>query len=151
MSGAPLVVTRRVDSTRLEIDVAPERDALEPARLAVIAFLAPHQLSAQAIYSVELVLEESLMNVVWHAFAPGAVRPPVGVCVELRDGAVVLEIDDAGRPFDPLQAPEPTHPKSIDEAVPGGLGLALMHMHAQSIRYERRGERNHLSFILART
>jgi len=48
----------------LVLGLTSERQALEPARLAVHAFLQPHALSEATVFDVELVLEEALMNVV---------------------------------------------------------------------------------------
>ena len=150
MSDAAPVVVRHRDASQLALEVEVASEALDPARLAVIDFLAPHRLSDKAIYIVELVLEEVLVNVVWYAFADGEPRPPMGVEVVLRNGDLVLTVDDAGRAFDPLQAPEAARPSTLDEAVPGGLGVALVKRYCTALHYERRDGHNRLSATIER-
>jgi anti-sigma regulatory factor (Ser/Thr protein kinase) len=133
----------------LVLELSSERQALEPARLAVHAFLQPHGLSEATVFDVELVLEETLMNVVWHGYES---RPGqrIGLCVRLEADQVLIEIDDDGIAFDPLAAARPALPSSISEARPGGLGLLLLRERAAAVDYRREGGRNHLRVAVAR-
>jgi len=133
----------------LVLTLPGERQALEPARLAVRDFLAPHSLSAQALFNVELVLEEALMNVVWHALhsAPGH---HIGLQVQVERDHIVVQVDDDGIAFDPLQAVALPRPASIADAQPGGLGLQLVRQRASSLAYARRDGRNCLRIGIAR-
>jgi anti-sigma regulatory factor (Ser/Thr protein kinase) len=133
----------------LVLELTSERQALEPARLAVHAFLQPHALSEATLFDVELVLEETLMNVVWHGYG-GRPGQRIGLCVRLEAGQVVIEIDDDGIAFDPLAAGRPALPASISEARPGGLGLLLLREKATTVDYRREGGRNHLRVAVAR-
>jgi anti-sigma regulatory factor (Ser/Thr protein kinase) len=133
----------------LVLDLSSEREVLEPARLAVHAFLQPHALSDATVFNVELVLEETLMNVIWHAYA-GRPGQRIGVCVRLEAGQVVIEIDDDGMAFDPRAARPAARPASIGEAQPGGLGLLLLRARAAAVDYRREGGRNHLRVAVAR-
>lgn len=133
----------------LRLQVAPEPDALEPARLAVLAHLAPYMLSAAAVYAIELVLEEVLSNQIKYAFTEHAATA-LALSVDLQVGAIVLGFEDDGRAFDPLQAAAPAAPTSIDEARVGGLGLVLVQRFAASARYERVDGRNRLTVAIDR-
>jgi serine/threonine-protein kinase RsbW len=133
----------------LLLALTSERRALEPARLAVHAFLQPHALGDVTVFDVELVLEEALMNVIWHAYA-GRPGQRIGLCVRLQAEQVIIEIDDDGIAFDPLAAPAPALPASISEARPGGLGLRLLRERAAAVDYRRRDGRNHLRVAVAR-
>lgn len=53
-------------------------------------------------------------------------------------------IDDAP-PFDPQKTRTPDTTSPIEERTPGGLGIALIESLMHEVRYERRGERNHLT------
>jgi sigma-B regulation protein RsbU (phosphoserine phosphatase) len=133
--------------------------SVEAARLAVNAYLADIQsagcpgetaaLSNRAHYSVELALEEVLMNQAWHAYtAPGAGW--VELEVELQADTVTLRFCDEGRPFDPSQ-PSPTPAAGpLEDAQVGGLGLSLLHKRARRIAYERRDGRNALTIDIGR-
>lgn len=129
--------------------MANDLAALEPARRALLDFLAGRQLSERLVFKLELVLEETLMNRVWHAFADGG-RHHTDLTVQLRPDALVLLFEDDGLPFDPLQAPEPTAPASLAEARPGGLGLMLARKAASACHYERADGRNRFTVELAR-
>ena len=63
---------------------------------------------------------------------------------------VVMRFEDDGVPFDPLQAEPPVVPTSIDDAVPGGLGLMLVRKCALSVTYQRVDGNNFLTVRVAR-
>jgi anti-sigma regulatory factor (Ser/Thr protein kinase) len=140
----------------LELQVPGEAAALEPARQAVLAHLerllgAP--LPPRLAYRLELVLEEALMNRAWHAWPQDPDHPGphhTRLSVHAGPDAVVLDFDDDGRPFDPLQAADPQRPASLDQARPGGLGLMLSRKAARAMHYERRDGRNRLRVEIAR-
>lgn len=133
----------------LQLQVPAERQALEPTRLAVLRFLEPWALGPRALFNIELVLEETLLNASLHAFdGPGP--HAVALQVQVQPDAVRLQFDDEGRAFDPLQAAEPLRPASIADAQPGGLGLMLVRKLARSVEYRREGGRNRLTVTVAR-
>ena len=142
-------------ATRLRLQVAPERSALEPTRLTVLAFLAPHALSARAVYAIELVLEEVLSNQFKYAFAgvegvAATAAEPVGLSVNVTANRIELLFEDRGMAFDPLQAPAPPSARSIAEARVGGLGLNLVRQFTHLAHYERRDGVNRLTLVILR-
>ena len=132
----------------LRLTLVNRLDALEPARLALAAYLAPAALSPQAVFKLELVLEETFMNLLWHAFEDGA-EHVIDLTVQRGADEVVLGFVDDGVPFDPTGAIEPDRPASIAEALVGGRGLALVRRAARRIEYRRSGGRNHLVIAVA--
>ena len=127
----------------LRLRLATRLEALEPARQAVEAFLAPAGLSPKVIYKLELVLEETFMNLLWHAFKDGA-EHTIELAVRLLPDEVVLDFEDDGIAFDPTQAAEPARPACADDVPVGGRGLLLLRRAASSLRHERRNGRNRL-------
>ena len=81
------------------------------------------------------------MNVIWHAFPDNEVHP-ITMSVQVEPEDIVMHFEDDGMAFDPLLAPAPKLPTSIEKAVPGGLGLMLVRKYARSVAYERRAGRN---------
>jgi hypothetical protein len=71
MAGSD-AVTWTADDKRLVLTLPNDRGAFEATRKAVMAHLEPHEPGPKLEYGVELVLEETLMNVIWHAFQDGA-------------------------------------------------------------------------------
>ena len=129
--------------------VPNEMAALEPARLAALDFVAGQGLSERRVFELELVLEEALMNRLWHAFPDGG-RHVTEVTLQLLPEALVLQFEDDGVSFDPRQAAEPVPAESLEGARPGGLGLLLTRKAARGLHYERVDSRNRLTVQLAR-
>jgi serine/threonine-protein kinase RsbW len=134
---------------RLQLRVGNRLAALEPTRLAVLEFLSPYELSARAIYGVELVLEEVLVNAIAYAFPAGGDHA-IELTVEIQPEALLMQFDDDGVAFDPVRAPAPAAPKAISQAAPGGHGLQLVRKFAIAASYQRSRGRNRLVVSLAR-
>jgi serine/threonine-protein kinase RsbW len=98
---------------------------------------------------LSLCLHEALANVITHGGA-SARAAPIEVVLEVKPGAGSIEasvtVSDAGRAFDPLSAPEKAPPRTLDEALPGGLGLAMIRRCADRLRYRHERGRNHFTF-----
>jgi sigma-B regulation protein RsbU (phosphoserine phosphatase) len=97
-----------------------------------------------ALYGVHVALEEVVMNVSMHAFAPGQ-RGEITVWLRASPDAVALVVEDSGRPFDPTATPVAERPANLREARSGGLGLILVRHYCREIDYERIGDRNRLT------
>ena len=137
------------DGNHLWMTLANRRDALDQTRTQVLDWLERYAPSPKLVFSVELILEETLMNVIWHAHKDRAehlIR--LEMAVDAAD--VVMRFEDDGVPFDPLQAPAPVAPASIDDAVPGGLGLLLVRKCARDVAYERLDGINRLTVRVPR-
>ena len=122
----------------LKLRLADGSAALEGARLALLDYLAPFAPSAKAVYAIELVLEEVLTNQFKYAAAP------LDLMLHVEAGLAVWQFEDGGAAFDPLQAPTPPVPASLDDAPIGGLGLMLVRRFAKTASYERLDGRNRL-------
>lgn len=93
---------------------------------------------------MHVALEEVVMNVAMHGFAPGqAGEITIRLCRAPDSAALVVE--DSGHAFDPTAAAAPARATSLEEAVPGGLGLTLLRHYCRDIAYERVDGRNRLT------
>jgi len=145
----PAAIRAVVSDAGLALQIPNDRAALEPVRLAVLDYLGGHALSAKAVFRMELILEEILMNAIWHAYADAGTHR-IDLTVLLTPDEVRLHFEDDGIPFNPLLADAPQLPSSLDAAVPGGLGLMLVKKYAGRLAYERLHERNSLTVAVAR-
>lgn len=136
-------------NTTLQLSLPAQLGSLELAQQALTDFLLPLELSQQTQFNLELVLEETLMNVILHAFKDSG-QHLVELSVQVEPDALMLCFEDDGIAFDPLSAVEPQRPGSIAEAATGGLGLMLVRQRAKSITYRRVNERNRLSISIHR-
>lgn len=132
----------------MRVELPARRDALEAARQTLLQWLEPQAPSAALVYRAELVLEEVLMNIAWHAY-PGGGEHRMWFEAEFVPGGLVLRFEDEGIPFDPTCASAPEAPADLAHASVGGLGVPLVKKFAQALRYERRDGRNHLDVQLA--
>jgi serine/threonine-protein kinase RsbW len=64
---------------------------------------------------------------------------------------VALEVEDGGRPFDPLQLPEPAHASSLDDAQVGGWGIPIVRRFSNGMHYRREDGRNCLTLLFRPT
>jgi anti-sigma regulatory factor (Ser/Thr protein kinase) len=72
------------------------------------------------------------------------------VRLQIGADAVVAEVIDNGRPFDPTGAPPPDLSLPLEERPPGGLGIPLMRGLMDSLAYRRAGDSNILRMHKAR-
>jgi anti-sigma regulatory factor (Ser/Thr protein kinase) len=114
--------------------VAATRANFEQASAEARAALDAFGVRGRARYNAELVFEEVVSNVIRHGHAS---EIEVSLACEPAAHALVLTFEDAGPPFDPLQQPLPTLPKSIEEAPLGGLGILMVRKASSHLQYER--------------
>lgn len=131
-------VWQRDVPNRLEDAAAAAADAAEHLRHEGVADAAAH--------AVHFAIEEMLTNTVKY----GHPTQPSRLSLEIRPDTVLAHIEDDGREFNPLKAPAPHLPESLDERTPGGLGIHIVRKMVSSLAYERRTGRNHLIITVAR-
>jgi len=97
-------------------------------------------LPEERVGALDLCIVELVSNVVMHSYrgAPGEIR----LDLALDDVGAMLTVTDSGPPFDPLSAPAPTVPASLEEAKIGGYGIHLVRSSADACLYRRRDGRN---------
>ena len=98
-------------------------------------FCSEHSLGEDAVFELNLVLEELFVNTVRHGGCEG-MDNAARVRLQSGDG-VEVEYSDHGLPFDPTQAAEPDIHALLDERQPGGLGIHLVRKIMQDVRYSR--------------
>jgi sigma-B regulation protein RsbU (phosphoserine phosphatase) len=106
---------------------------------------------AAQLDSLDLLLNEALANVIDHG-GPGALAAPIdlSICVTHAPdlGAATVTIADGGSPFNPLDHTPRPLPRTLDEAVPGGLGIPMLRSLADELGYAYDDARNRLSFTV---
>ena len=105
----------------------------------------PHRILSR----MHIVLEEAVANAALHGFGPG-ITGEITVRVCIGPETVLLEVKDAGAPFDPATAPLPRRADCLANAVPGGWGIGLIRRLCPSMTYERRDGVNRLTMPFAR-
>jgi anti-sigma regulatory factor (Ser/Thr protein kinase) len=108
-------------------------------------------LDARARFSVELIFEEVVANLVRHGTRTDAPTTTLSLEVVLRDDAVQLTFLDDGVPFDPRSRPDPAPATDLEHAEVGGRGLMLIRSVSRTLEYARTPEgQNRLSVAVTR-
>ncbi len=127
------------------IELPNRISAVEEGRLALLDYLHKLGTDDRTVNRIEVILEEIVSNVVRHSTGASVIR----IAAEISPGAIKLEFEDDGGPFDPLQAPEPDAFSTLAEAQLGGQGIPLVRRLSRSVTYERVGAMNRVTSLVA--
>jgi len=133
----------------VELTVPADSVAMATLLSAIEAFCDANAIEPRPAYVLTLVVEELVTNVINHAYAgmrPGLVR----LSIAASDGAVVGEVSDDGRAFDPTTAPPPDIRAELEDRTVGGLGVHIVRTLVDAFEYARDDERNVVRFRIAR-
>jgi len=104
-------------------------------------------LGSDAVFHVQLAVDEACTNVVEHAYegdGRGEIHISWGTeCVE-GIGYFTVRIVDRGKCFDPASVPPPTLSANPDELQIGGLGIHFMRKMMDRVEYRFGPEKNEL-------
>ena len=106
-------------------------------------------LAAKQKFAALIAVEEAFVNICSYAYPEGAGEVEIACTTE--DEALVLEIADAGRPFDVLSLPDPDTTSGLMDREIGGLGVHFIRNLADEVSYRRENGRNILRMIFNRT
>ena len=104
-------------------------------------------LAPDVAFAADLCLQEAVGNIIEHAFADGAPHE-IGVSAVRAGHGLIVEIEDDGRPFDPLTAPPPAQADRLEDVRIGGLGVHLIRRFASGMHYAREAGRNRLTLTI---
>ena len=90
------------------------------------------------IFSIQLAMEEALVNAIKHGNRMDAAKK-VHVRCGMSPELLRVEVEDEGEGFDPTQVPDPTDPDQIEN--PHGRGILLMRTFMSRVEYNETGNR----------
>ena len=130
-----------MDDEALELSLV--NDLHELARVAerIDEFCAERNLGPQLAYAVNLSVDEILTNTISYGYDDEDPHR-IELIVRVEADAVVVKIVDDSNAFDLSEAPESDVESSIEDRMPGGLGLFLVHQMMDRVKYRRAGGRN---------
>jgi serine/threonine-protein kinase RsbW len=98
--------------------------------------LQAHRFDDRELFSIELALEEALVNAIKHGnqLDPGK---RVFVRYDVTPERFDIRIEDEGPGFNPGDVPDPTAPENLER--PCGRGLLLIRNFMNDVRYHGRG------------
>ena len=113
----------------------------------VEAFGAEHGLPDQAVFELTLALDEILTNVISYAYEDSGARDIVVRLTEanaVEGRQVTVQVEDDGRPFDPLEVRPPQTDVPLEARNVGGLGIHLVRKVMDQLEYCRQDGKNML-------
>jgi anti-sigma regulatory factor (Ser/Thr protein kinase) len=128
------------------LDISLRNDPGELIRVAELVqeFARRHGLSSPDLLAVDLSLHEHLTNIIGYGYDDTG-EHRIQVRLRLTDRLLQVEVEDDGRPFNPLER-EPIDPTiPLDEKPLGGLGIHMMRSAMDRMEYRRTGGRNVLT------
>ena len=131
----PEPLTLRVKNTFAEIPAANE---------AASRWLADNNAPPSAEYLANLAIEEFVTNSIKYGYADSA-EHFIEIVLELSSGELVVVVTDDGKPFNPLESPEPDTNLPVEERPIGGLGIYLLRKMFDQMDYSRTDGKNRVT------
>jgi anti-sigma regulatory factor (Ser/Thr protein kinase) len=125
----------------MELTLHNRISELERVSQAVESFAEAHQVPATVLHAINLCLDEVVTNIISYAY-DDQTDHQITVRLALRAGELTIEVEDDGKPFNPLTAPEPDLYKPMEERQIGGLGIHLLRNVMDDIEYRRQQDHN---------
>lgn len=91
-----------------------------------------------------VAVEEIFVNIANYAYCDKTGEVDIELVIE--NGCARITFTDAGIPFDPLAKDDPDVSASAEDRPIGGLGIYMVKKSMDGIQYERRDDKNILSF-----
>jgi serine/threonine-protein kinase RsbW len=112
-------------------------------------FLESQSVDAQAVYRINLALEEMVTNIIKYGYdEPG--RHKIEITLEVGAKEVSLVIVDDGHDFNPVLHERKPPAEKLEEREIGGLGIHLMKKLLDHMEHRREGGRNILGIKILR-
>jgi serine/threonine-protein kinase RsbW len=105
-----------------------------------------HGIPEETLFRVHLALDEVLVNVIRYGYEDEEDHE-IQLVATWDDSRLKIEVQDDGKPFNPLEAPEPDIDESLEERKVGGLGIHLVRNMMDELSYRRELDSNILTLI----
>jgi anti-sigma regulatory factor (Ser/Thr protein kinase) len=101
-------------------------------------------LAGSSLHQIQLALEEHLANIFRYAYHDKA-EHKVTVRIRIDEHLLEIEVADGGRPFNPLEFPEPDLTIPLEHRPIGGLGIHMIRKSVDQLAYRRERDQNILT------
>ena len=102
------------------------------------------RLPADAIPRIIICLDELFTNIVSYGFDDDR-EHTIKFTLNGSNDLVVIDIEDNGIRFNPLEKVDPDFPENVESAKIGGLGIMIIRKLMDSVSYERKDGKNKLT------
>ena len=84
---------------------------------------------------------EILTNIISYGYTDSG-EHEITVRLSIEPGEMRVDVEDDGKPFNPLEAPEVDTTKPLEERALGGLGVHLVRKLTDGLEYQRHEGKN---------
>ncbi len=133
-------MTSRIYSFELKNDCSE----LETLRQHVKNFGQFAGLAEDYIFEINLCLDELFSNIVSYGFADDR-QHLVQFTLQMAEDGLIIDVEDGGLPFNPLDKREPRIPIDPRKIKIGGLGIHIVKKLTDEMCYQRNHCKNHLT------
>jgi sigma-B regulation protein RsbU (phosphoserine phosphatase) len=130
-----------IDERTISVLLKNDLSELQRLNQIVTEFAERHGLASELVFRLNLVLEEIITNVISYGYKDG-LGHEISVRLSWKDPNIKVEVEDDGRPFNPLEAPPPDMVKPLAERNVGGLGIHLVREMMDELEYRRESDKN---------
>lgn len=117
---------------------------LERLAQSLAAFGKAHRLPDQVSQALGLALDEIVTNIISYGYDDQA-EHQIHLRLSMQAGEVTVDVEDDGRPFNPLEKATPDVTAPLEERAEGGLGIHLVRTMLDNVEYRRQDGKNRLS------
>lgn len=131
-----------MDEDRVEISIANDVHEIADVAARIDEFCEACGIGPMTANAVNVSIDEILTNTIDYGYDDEGPHR-IGIALRRQADALVVEIDDDSRAFDPSgPPPDVDFDTSLEDRVIGGLGLFLVHELMDSVNYHRAEGRN---------
>lgn len=136
---------RAVDEDSVEISIGNDVHEIAGVAARIDEFCDARGIGLQISNAVNVSIDEVLTNTIGYGYDDDGPHR-IGIALRREADALVVEIEDDSREFDPSgPPPEVDFDATLEERTVGGLGLFLVHELMDRVDYRRAGGRNFIT------
>jgi phosphoserine phosphatase RsbU/P len=138
-----LLALRYRQAAVLELTLANRLSEVERLISALEQFGQVHRMADSDVQAVTLALDEVITNTISYGYDDEGAHE-IRVRLTLANGGLSAEVEDDGKPFNPLTAPQPDLTGPVEARPVGGLGVHLVRSVMNHVDYRRESGKNRL-------
>lgn len=101
--------------------------------------------SMKAQMQIDIAVEELFVNIAHYAYAPDVGEAVISVAKDKEKNQISITFADSGKPYNPLEKPDPDVTLSAEERSIGGLGIFMVKKSMDDMHYEYKDGQNILT------
>jgi len=122
---------------------------LAPLTEQIHAAVANQELSERDFFCIELVCDELITNTIKYGYDDAA-EHEIAINLSVQPNEIVIELEDDGHPFNPLENAAPDTNLALQDRPIGGLGIHLLREMMDRCEYRHADGKNCVTFQKSR-